>query len=209
MIAIDSREPTRIKQLISKKGAKTKGEYLEIGDYLFPSSTIVERKTGADFISSIYDKRIWIQAKNMSQYEHPIIAIITDNKWKDFYFRKGRHTHKSWISTIATLSSRYNISVLTFEDENDFVDYLVALDKKLSGETESSRPDPIARKPTTLQERKENVLCGAEGVSIKTAKQILECYGSVKNVANETIEGLQNIKGIGKKIAKNIYEVLN
>ena len=109
MIIIDSREPTRIKQLIAKRGVSTQGEFLEIGDYLLPGNTIIERKTGADFISSIYDKRIWVQAKNMSQYEHPIIAIITENKWKDFYFRKGRYTHKTWMSTIATLSSSYNI----------------------------------------------------------------------------------------------------
>jgi len=207
MISIDSREPTRIKQLLAKKKVSTKGEYLEIGDYLLPGSTIVERKTGADFISSIYDKRIWIQAKNLSQYEHPIIGIISENKWKDFYFRKGRHIHKSWISTIATLSSRYNISVLTFDSEGEFIDYLVALDNKLSSEKDSVRPDPIARKPTSLQERKENTLCAAEGVSIKTAQQILECYGSVENVANETIEGLQKIKGIGEKTAQSIYDL--
>jgi len=209
MISVDSKEPTRLKTALNKKGVETKGEYLQIGDYLLPGSTIVERKTSADFISSIYDKRIWTQAKNLTQYNHPIIAIIVDNKWKDFYFRKGRYIHKTWLSTIATLTCRYNISVVTFEDENEFLDYLKALDTKLSSEKESIRMDPIARKAGNTRERKENALCAAEGVSVKTSKQILECYGSVKNVANETIEGLQKIKGIGKKTAKNIYEIFN
>ena len=209
MISIDSKEPTRLKTLLKKKGVETKGEYLHIGDYLLPGSTIVERKTNADFLASIFDKRIWIQAKNMTQYDHPIIAIIVGDKWKDFYFRKGHHIHKVWLSTVATLTCRYNISVVTFSDEDEFLDYLKALDNKLSSEKESVRFDPIARKANSIEERKENTLCAADGVSVKTAKQILECFGSVKNVANETIEGLQKIKGIGKKTAKNIYEVFN
>lgn len=209
MITVDSREPGRLRTLIAKSGLDTKTEFLDVGDYLFPDSVVIERKTGKDFVSSIFDKRIWIQAQNLSQYNHPIIAIITNNRWKDFYFRSGKYTHKVWTSTLATLASRYNISVITFEDESEFIDFLGSLDKKLSSNKETSRPDPIARKPTSLQERKENVLCAADGVSIKKAKKLLDCYGSVKNIANESIDRLQKAPGIGPKLAKAIYEVLN
>jgi Fanconi anemia group M protein len=188
---------------------QTKGEYLDIGDYLFPGSTIVERKTSADFIASIYDKRLWIQAENMSQYKHPIFCVITGNKWKDFYFRKGRYTHKTWTGTLATLSSQYNISVLTFDDEEEFIDYLVSLDKKLSSEQEVHRPDPVARRANNIGERRENALCASEGISIKIANQLLECYGSIENLANESLEDLQKAPGIGPKKAKAIYELLH
>ena len=79
----------------------------------------------------------------------------------------------------------------------------------MSSEKESSRPDPIERKPTCIQDRKENVLCAAEGVSIKKAKMLLECYGSNKNIANESIEDLQKAPGIGEKTAINIYNIFN
>ena len=69
--------------------------------------------------------------------------------------------------------------------------------------------DPIARKANSLQERKENCLCAIEGISIKTAKQLLECYDSVKNLTNESIDNLEKIKGIGPKTAKHIYDCLN
>lgn len=209
MIYVDSKEPTRLKTLLSNKGVEVKGEYLQVGDYLLPGNTIVERKTSSDFISSIFDKRIWIQAKNLAQYEHPIICIVVGNKWKDLYFRKGNYIHKTWVSVIATLASKYNISVLTLEDEEEFLDFLQALDKKLSSEKESVRMDPIARKANSLQERKENCLCAIEGISIKTAKQLLECYGTVINLANETVDNLKKIKGIGPKTAQHIYDLFH
>lgn len=208
-VTIDSREPTRLKKKLSRKGVDTKGEYLEIGDYLLPGNVIIERKTGKDFVASIMGKRIWTQAKNMSQYDHPIIAVITNNKWKDFYFRKGKYAHKSWAGALATLSSKYNISVLRFDDENEYLNYLKALDKKLTGESKSARPSPIARKATSLEDRKENALCAAEGVSIKTAKDILEYYTSVKKVANESEKDLQKVDGVGPKTAKNIYKAFH
>jgi len=209
MISVDSREPKRIRDKLISKGIEAKGEFLDIGDYLFPGSVIVERKTGKDFVSSIFDKRIWLQAKNLSQYDHPIIAIITDNKWKDFYFRSGKYTHKAWTSTVATLACRYNISVITIEDEDEFVNFLESLHKKLNDDKTTTRPDPIARKPRSLDDRKENALCAADGVSIKKAKQLLDCYGSVKNIANESEKKLQQAPGIGPKLARSIYELFN
>lgn len=208
-VIIDSREPSRLKVLLKKKGVETKGDYLQIGDYLLPNSTIIERKTSADFLASIFDKRIWIQANNMSQYEHPIIAIIAGNKWKDFYFRKGKYIHKTWIGTIATLSCKYNISVITFEDEDEFLDYLKALDSKLSTEKESTRMDSIVRKPKNDTEVKENIIAAIPNIGIKTAQDIINKYKTVSNVCNTSISDLIKIDGIGPKTAEEIYKYLH
>jgi ERCC4-type nuclease len=209
MVVIDSKEPTRLITLLEKKKVPCKRDYLQIGDYLFPGSVIVERKECSDFISSIMDKRIWIQAKNLTQYEHPIISIIVENKWKNFYYRKGTYIHKIWTSTIATLASKYNISVITFEDEDEFLEFIKSLDTKLTSNKESIRFDPIARKANNIFERRENCLCAIEGISVKTAKQLIECYGTIKNISNESIDNLKLIKGIGEKTAKAIYDVFN
>jgi ERCC4-type nuclease len=208
-VTIDSREPKRLIDLLTAKGVPCKRDYLQVGDYLFPGNVVVERKECSDFISSIMDKRIWIQAKNLTQYEHPIISIIVGNKWKSFYYRKGTYIHKIWLSTIATLTAKYNISVVTFEDEDEFLGFITSLEKQLSKEKESVRFDLIARKANNIQERKENTLCAIEGISVKTAKQLLECYGTVKNISNESIENLVKIKGIGEKTAKAIHDTFN
>ena len=209
MILIDSREPKSTISLLTIKGLEFKREFLDIGDYLLPDSTIIERKTGPDFLHSIIDGRLWSQAGSLSQYKHPIIVIISKDLWKDMYFSKGRYIHKSYYGAVSTLLSSYNISVINFISEEDFVDFLDSLHKKILKEKPSSRPSPLVRKAKTIEERKENCLSMIEGISVNKAKLLLKEFKNIKTISEKSIKELESVKGIGKKLAENIYNTLN
>ena len=212
MITIDAREPTRIiDKLKSKKNLEVKSDYLEIGDYLLNGSVCVERKTIRDFISSIKDKRIWTQASNLQQYEHAIIAIIGTpaEKWRSLYLGKSKWMHKSLTGTIATLACRFNVSVISFEDEEDFLSFLESMETKLTSDKESTRPSPLVRKAVNDQERKENCLCAIPGVSVQKAQILLDHFGTVEKIANAGCNELKHCQGIGKTLAENIYKVFH
>ena len=209
MILIDAREPESVFKELKKK-VECKREFLEVGDYLLDNGYAIERKH-TDLISSIMSKRIFEQLNNLSNYEHPILCYDVDNLWRSFYFCKSRYIHKQYIGLLTTITLKYpKVQILPYSGINQFIDYVVSLDKKIHEEEGTKyRPSPIARKASSVEERKENALTAIEGISIGKAKTLLECYGSIKNISNASIEELESTPGVGKKLAKNIYNVLN
>ncbi len=210
-IIVDSREPTRINEKLSKKKVDVKRDYLDIGDYLLNGSVCIERKTIRDFIASIKDGRLWTQLSNLQQYDHAVIALIgtSKEKWESFYKGRSKWVDKSWIGTLATITCRFNVNIIPFDDESEFINYLISIEQKLSSNKTSSRPSPLVKKPTNDQERRENCLCAIPGVSIKKAQTLLTHYGTVGKIASAGVNSLQHVDGIGKKLAKNIYQIFN
>jgi ERCC4-type nuclease len=74
-IQIDNRERNSLvpSELVSL-GVKIQFEQLEVGDYIV-KSTIIERKTVQDLKSSIINKRIHEQIKNLKQYPRSLLVI--------------------------------------------------------------------------------------------------------------------------------------
>jgi DNA excision repair protein ERCC-4 len=208
-IIADTREkksgrPTSLR----RRRCKVEIEQLDVGDYLVGKATI-EYKTGADFIASIRDKRIWNQASNLAQAEHPIIAVVSENIWKQMYFTRSNYIHKTFFTTLTKLTTSFGITVLMFTDEDDFLRYVKSIYKQQDKESSGVRPAPLQRKATKFCVRQENNLCTAKGISVKTAKKILRHFGSVKRVANATVKQLTKVDGIGEGKAKEVYKVFN
>ena len=208
MILIDSREPRHILNLLKSKNINFQREFLEVGDYVLPNGFVIERKEIRDFISSVFDGRLWTQARNLSYAERPILAIVGRNKWKEFYFTKNRHVHLAYNGAIISLVKDFGLSIISFDDDTDFVNFLDSINKYAEKKSKGSRPVKLAKRPTTLEDRKENLLSAIEGVSVSKAKILLESFGSIKNITNATIDDLKKVKGIGKKLAENIYKTL-
>jgi len=208
-LIIDTREPNNIKNSLKAKIKNVEIDFLEVGDYLLDNGYAIERKD-KDLVQSILSNRLFEQINNLCEYEHPILCITLQNLWKTFYFSKSRYIYNSYVGVISTLVTKYpRLKLVYLQDEGEFIDFIVKLDKKIHEEKESTRPAPLMRKAFTIEERKENALTAIEGISIGKAKKLLECYGSIKNIANESMEGLELAPGIGKKLAKNIWKTLN
>jgi ERCC4-type nuclease len=208
-IIVDTREDKLFLNALLAKKLDVKSDFLEVGDFLLGNSICIERKEGSDFLQSIRDRRIWEQALNMSQYEHPIICIVTGDIWRDLYFSQSKWIHKSYLGTISSLAISYGISVLTFETDNDFIDFVVQIEKQITSDKKSSRPKPLMRRVKTIQERKENCLAMVEGVGIQSAQRLLEKFGSINAIANAKEEDIEEIERMGKKTAQKIKETLN
>jgi len=70
-IVVDDRELALAKYLSNPKVKR-----IEIGDFIISERVAVERKTAADFVSSIVDGRLFDQAAKMKEaYEKPLIII--------------------------------------------------------------------------------------------------------------------------------------
>jgi ERCC4-type nuclease len=217
VIVCDNREERNKKKESEKqyifnalkdKCKEVEQKQLEIGDYLLDNGFVIERKED-DLIQSITSKRIWEQLSNLQQYPHPILAITIQNLWKSMYFTNSRWIHTAYTGFLTTLMVSYpNLKVVFFEDTEEFVRFVVSLDKKIHDEGTSERPKMLQRKCLTQNDRIENVLTGVKGISVRTAKKILQEKSSIKAVCDSTKEELMEIPDIGEKTAKDIIDTL-
>ena len=208
---IESREPDSNLKLIQKDSPDSKREFFEVGDYLLNNGFAVERKKGRDLMGSLQSKRLYEQLNNLCQYEHPILAIVTDNLWRDFYFSHSRFIHDTYMGTISTIIAKYpKMRIVQFETDADFCRFLISLEKKINADGgPKERPKPMNRKATKPCEIKENCLCAIPGVGVPMSKKLLKKFGSVRGVSQASEEDLLSIEKLGKKTAKSILETLN
>ncbi len=208
----DARE-TKCNNLLQNKKANFKKEFLEVGDHLLPKSMAVERKKGKDFLASITDKRLYKQLNNIYQYDYPILAIITPNIWMDMYFSRNKYNqnvHNVYEGALKTIYSKYpKVRVIFFETDEEYVDFLISMDDKLTGDGKNLRPTPMTRKATSMKEIRENVLAAIPGVGIAMSKKLLKKYNTVGNIAEADIKDLMTIDKLGEKTATKIKETLN
>ena len=212
IIIVDSRE-TKCNKLLKDKKASIQKEFLEVGDMLLPKSFAIERKRGRDFLNSISDKRMYRQLNNLCQYDYPILAIITDNIWKEMYHARNSYNqniHNVYEGTLNTIYAKYpKVRIIYFNDDNEYVDWLIAMDNKLTEDGNGARPTPVTRKARSIKEIQENVLAAIPGIGIAMAKKLLKKFGNVNNVANADIKSLMEINKLGNKTADKILKVLN
>ena len=217
MIIADCREERNKKKesekqyifnALKEKCKDVEQKQLEIGDYLLDNGFAIERKD-EDLVSSITSKRIFEQINALCQYEHPILAITIKNLWKTMYYSNSRWIHSSYMGLLTTLMVSYpKLKIVFLDDTEEFVRFIVSLDKKIHDEGKSERPKFISQKPLTLTASQENVIASLKGISIKTAKDILKAKGSVRAVANATKAELMEIENIGEKTANEIVKVM-
>jgi len=208
MIIIDKREPDFYFRMLKNRSIDVKLDQLEIGDFLLPDETVIERKTVNDLINSVVDGRIWLQASNLTQYKHPIILVESRDKWKSFYFSNTKNPHKIYFSAISAITYSFSIPVITLDSKYDTIDFVESLWKKITSEKPSSRPVKKMRKTASYDEIRENLLAQIPGISISKAKSLLNHFGTIQNITNANVTELKQLNGIGKKLAKVISAIL-
>lgn len=73
----DMRErASGIPQALRAKGLEVRMKHLRAGDYVLAPHMAVERKTTADFIQSIFDKRLFAQTQSLrASFAHPLFLL--------------------------------------------------------------------------------------------------------------------------------------
>ena len=81
-IIIDERErKSGIPKLLQKIGINVEVKTLPIGDYIVSHETVVERKSISDFISSIFDGRLFDQCNRLKEHFQFPIILLEGNVW--------------------------------------------------------------------------------------------------------------------------------
>lgn len=189
-ILIDKRESqSLITANLMEQKANIQHKLLQIGDYLI-GDTIVERKTYQDFASSIIDKRLFKQIKEMKKYSDSYLII------EGFDFTYESRLHQNAIRG-AILSASKQIPIIYTEDEEDTTKFLIQIAKRQEKPLQEFSIRQT-KSGLTLEEQKQFILEGFPGIGPKTAKSLLQKFSSLKNIFNATEKQLERIQGLDK-----------
>jgi len=201
-VVVDDREFDLAKRLGDGGGVNFKR--LEIGDVVVSDKIVVERKTTADFVSSIVDGRLFRQATEMKDlYENPLIII--EGQPSELYTHRAIHPN-AIRGALASLVLKHGVPIIFTRDLQDTADFIRVL------VTRESKPDngPSIKVPKagTLREQQERLVCALPGINLVLARRLLDHFREPLALFTTDIKGLQEVEGIGKKKATLIFEVL-
>lgn len=210
MIIIDDREPekisTYIKEIVGED--KCKIERLPIGDIVCPEKGIaIERKSINDFYGSIVSQRIFDQCKQM-QSSYPNMYLIISGSFKQLItdpnlFNVNVHVY---LGAIASLSTKYGVSVINVDNDKQLA-YLAV--KIIEKHGEAVDLAPVKRLTVSTESLKMAAITACRGFSSEKATKVLSKYPTISMLCAATVEQLQEIDGIGPKLAENIKEVFD
>ena len=201
LVIADYREREVIENLKSL-GASINEMNLKVGDFVCSGDgVVVERKALSDFVSSIFDGRIFEQLRYLKEnYERPVIIVegnsnreIDDNALK---------------ATVASLVSKFNASFINTRNIADTAKMVYWLAKKEQENDNVFLGFKHGKKPKETAKLQEFVLAAIPGISSVLAKRLLQNFGSIEKVVNASELELSKVKGVGKKSANKIKKLL-
>lgn len=204
LIYADSREGnSRVLRELTKLGVDIEIKTMAVADYQITDEVGIERKTASDFISSIADKRLYKQAKEMvEEFEKPVLILEGDNLYSGFM---NPNAIRGALSAIAI---DFGIPIIPTRSPDD----TAAMIRRIAIREQSQARPPVQvrteKKPLTFLEQQLFIVESLPNVGPVNARKLLEEFGSVKEIINATEDDLQKVDGIGKKIAKSIKKVV-
>lgn len=202
-IIIDYREKSSLvaSELI-KLGFEIEFLELKVADYIV-NNVAIERKTISDFISSIINKRIIRQLEELKQYDNRLLIIEGIEKQELYSDEKKEGLHanaiRGFLLSVVLKSKTPIIFTKNYEDTAKFISILAKKKEK-----ESSLN--VSKKTLNKKERMQFILEGFPGIGPKTAKKLLEKFGTLKNIINASEEELKDIIGKKAEVFKLIEE---
>ncbi|MEM1927575.1 MAG: ERCC4 domain-containing protein [Acidilobaceae archaeon] len=197
-------EPSGIPSLLEAAGLIVFRKQLEIGDYVLPGGVAVERKTVADFASSLFDGRLFEQASRLSD-SYDVVVYIVEGDPRDFrlFHNKLKQIH----SALAALVLSFDARILFSSSPRESASLIEALARKSAEERGGGRA-VIHKKPrlSTLREWQLYVVSSLPGIGPRLAEKLLEQFKTVENVFTASLAELQRV--VGESRAERIKALL-
>src|SRR2546422_10490929 len=174
---IDERErKSGIPDLLREVGVKVEMTNLPIGDYIVAPETVVERKSVYDFISSVFDGRLFDQCSRLKEhFEHPTI-IIEGNLDKIDQITENPLVFYGSVSSVVL---DFKIPVVPTPNASHTAKLLISMCAR-QGNIKGPFLKKI-RKSGDLGRQQLSILSSLPGVGEKLAARMLERFGSPCN----------------------------
>jgi|LGVC01.1.fsa_nt_gb ERCC4-type nuclease len=201
ILYIDDREKRDVQVLAEILHDNVEITRLEIGDALM-RGVIFELKKPDDFVSSVFDKRLFTQIANMTEkYQHAFVLVSSDYRTTEMLY-DSRSKRPNFAGVVGSCVARGCLPLFTSSIDNSLklIDIISA---KLTDGKVRARPV----KTVSLKDKQLGIVCSLPGISEKRAKALLTHFGSIINIFDATEEELMEIPRLGPKIASKIVRL--
>jgi Fanconi anemia group M protein len=204
VIYVDYREKnSNMMRELDKIKCEIRVKNMGVGDYQITDDIIIERKTVEDFSKSITDKRLYQQAKELTNNcSNPLMIIEGENIYHTFL-------HPNAIrGALASIAIDFKIPIIQTQNETDTAFMLKRI--ALRQQDKDSKKEVSIRtqtKPVMLPEQQLFIVESFPSIGPVNAKNLLRHFKTIKNLINANKKELKEVEGIGEKTAKSIIEI--
>ncbi|MDG6925042.1 MAG: heavy metal resistance protein CzcA [Nitrososphaerota archaeon] len=206
-VVVDERErQSGVPEALSKLNIRVYYSNLRTADYVISPEIAVERKALRDFVSSVYDGRLFVQASEISSaYRKPYLVIEGDIK----ELAQLTSNLNSYYGAVASVTLAYDLRVMHTADRGQTAAAIAAL-----AQQSRARPLPpgsFSGPPKANDEPRQQLylVSALPGVGTKLARRLLSRYGTPRKIMNLTESQLAMVQGLGPKRASKIARTLD
>jgi len=192
---------------------------LPVGDYLIINKETgdtfcVERKIINDFVGSVLDGRLKNEVIKMNEIYAKNFLIISGN-WDSYYKDRAKvvrmgfskninsFTVNQRLGVFASVSARTNTKILQVENDNQFIQLVLALGEKLTdGKTYDA---PIFKRKKSEEMTFLHLLTSFPNISEDKANKIIEKYKNFSTFYAVVQSGEFEMPGLGDK-TKDLFK---
>ncbi len=203
VIYADSREKgSGVLKELQSLGVKLVLRQLDVGDYVLSKRVCVEFKAVDDFVNSILDGRLMAQMRALTRYQRPLLVV----QGGDWYSQRNVHPN-AIRGALSAISVSFGVPILTTQNDKDTAS-LLALIARREKDGGIGAAEFAAPRPQNEQEELVAVVAQLHGVGPVLAPKLLAFFGTLRDLANASVDDLTSVEGIGKKKAEEIYAAL-
>lgn len=201
-ILLDTRESPETKDILGLF-LKSEEKMLPVGDIVYNDSVVFEHKTINDFISSVFDGRLFTQIDAMKDnYPHSYV-LVSGTLTELLETAEMINRYNSILAAVCSCFRRGS-PVIFCDTLINLADVVKMLGEKLTDNKVRSRP--IVK--TKMEDLRLQFICSLPNINEKKGKALLEKFGSVSGVINAPSDELMTVYKVGEKTAKGIRAVL-
>lgn len=206
LVFADNREfQSQVVKELARKDCTVKPKQLEVGDFILSDRVGVERKTSDDFLSSVFDNRIFDQLKNLKEsFEKPLLLI----EGEDIYSERDVHPN-AVRGALASISVDLSVPTIWSKSEKDTAELLFWIARREQLEEERSISLRGEKQPSTLEEKQLWLVAGLPGIDRKMSQRLLAEFETPEEVFTADEKKLKGVKGIGEITAERLRKVLS
>lgn len=205
-IVVDRRETnSAVVKRLYELSFNVELKQLLVGDYIV-GNVAIERKTTEDFVQSIFDGRLFREAKNLAGRYDGVVLIIEGEK--PFTSRRAIDP-KALKGAIASIFIDFKVPILQTGGPEETADMIAAIARRVLSTKKQVPRITTETVPITLPERQKRIIAAFPNVDSVLATRLLHELKTPKNILLASKEELQKVKGVGPSIAAIIREIID
>lgn len=203
MIKIDDRENKEFQAICNIFFNECEVDHLLVGDIVVNELVCFEHKQPADFISSIYDGRLFSQIEKMKA-NYSYFYIIVSGSYTDITSNPSVGNVNSVTAAISSCFAR-GCPVIFCDNYQNVCVLVTTISKKLLDNKDRS----ISIVKIPIEHDQLRLICSISGISESKGQLLLDRFKTPINIFNANKSELTEINGIGDKIADKIFNIIH